>query len=157
MGTHYKGSKKEVSALNTYIKLTRAANSVSARIGTLLTRKKLTESQFNILDALLHLGPLSQKQLGDKLLKSGGNITMVVDNLEKQGLVKRVRGENDRRYFAIHLTKQGKNLIERFFPEYLSAVVKEISLLNEDEQAELQRMCKLIGLKTGSPLMVEYK
>jgi len=99
MGTHYKGSKKEVSALNTYIKLIRAASSVSARIGSLLTRKKLTESQFNILDALLHLGPLSQKQLGDKLLKSGGNITMVVDNLEKQNLVKRVRGEKDRRYF----------------------------------------------------------
>ena len=148
MGTHYKGTKKEVNALNTYIKLVRAADSVSARIGSLLSRKKLTESQFSILDALLHLGPLNQKQLGDKLLKSGGNITMVVDNLEKQGLVKRVRGENDRRYFSIHLTKQGKNLIEKFFPDYLAAIVKEMSLLNEDEQSEFQRMCKLIGLKT---------
>ena len=147
MGTHYKGSKKEVNALNTYIKLVRAADSISGRIGSLLGRKKLTESQFNILDALLHLGPLNQKQLGDKLFKSGGNITMVVDNLEKQSLVKRVRGEDDRRYFAIHLTKQGKNMIEKFFPDYLSAIVKEMSPLNENEQSELQRMCKLIGLK----------
>ena len=147
MGTHYKGTRKEVSALNTYIKLVRAADSISGRIGSLLSRKKLTESQFNILDALLHIGPLNQKQLGDKLLKSGGNITMVVDNLEKQGLVKRVRGEDDRRYFTIHLTKQGKNLIEKFFPDYLSAIVKEMSLLKEDEQSEFQRMCKLIGMK----------
>jgi MarR family 2-MHQ and catechol resistance regulon transcriptional repressor len=150
MGTHYKGSKKEVNALNTYIKLVRAADSISGRIGSLLSRKKLTESQFNILDALLHLGPLNQKQLGDKLLKSGGNITMVVDNLEKQSLVKRVRGEDDRRYFAIHLTKHGKNLIEKFFPDYVSAIVKEMSPLNESEQSELQRMCKLIGLKKES-------
>jgi MarR family 2-MHQ and catechol resistance regulon transcriptional repressor len=147
MGTHYKGNKKEVNSLNAFLKLIRAAGSVSTRINSILEDSKLTESQFNILDALHHLGPLSQKQLGDKLFRSGGNITMVVDNLEKQELVKRVRGEKDRRYFAIHLTKNGKALIERIFPRYLSAVVNEMDVLAENELLELERLCKKLGLK----------
>ena len=86
MGTRYKGSKKEVRALNTYIKLIRAANSLSSRINIHLSKTGLTESQYNVLDALYHLGPLTQKDIGRKLFKSGGNITMVIDNLEKRKL-----------------------------------------------------------------------
>jgi MarR family 2-MHQ and catechol resistance regulon transcriptional repressor len=99
-----------------------------------------------MLDTLFHLGPLSQSELGKKLLKSGGNITMIVDNLEKRKLVKRERSKNDRRFFTIHLTKRGNNLIEKLFPEILSALINEIYILNEDEQIEFQRVCKLLGL-----------
>ena len=147
MGTHYKGNKKETTALNTYIKLIRAAESLNVRVKVSLSDVGLTESQFNILDALLHLGSLSQKDLGNKLLKSGGNITMVVDNLEKRGLVKRERGKEDRRYFTVHLTKQGKQLIEKIFPFQIEAIVNELSVLNESEQAELQRLCKTVGTR----------
>jgi MarR family 2-MHQ and catechol resistance regulon transcriptional repressor len=147
MGTHYKGNKKEINALNAFIKLIRSAGSVSTRVLSVLEDSKLTESQFNILDALYHLGPLSQKELGDKLFRSGGNITMVVDNLEKQDFVKRVRGEKDRRYFAVHLTKNGRALIERIFPKYLAAVVNEMEVLSEAELQDLERLCKKVGLK----------
>jgi MarR family 2-MHQ and catechol resistance regulon transcriptional repressor len=63
MGSHYKGSKKEIRALDTYIKLVRAADTLSAGINMNLLSAGLTESQFNVLDALYHLGPLTQKQL----------------------------------------------------------------------------------------------
>jgi MarR family 2-MHQ and catechol resistance regulon transcriptional repressor len=146
MGTHYKGTTKEINSLNVYIKLLRASDSIRSRINKLITGKGLTESQFNMLDTLFHLGPLSQSELGKKLLKSGGNITMIVDNLEKRKLVKRERSKNDRRFFTIHLTKRGNNLIEKLFPEILSALINEIYILNEDEQIEFQRVCKLLGL-----------
>lgn len=145
MGTHYKGTKKEVNSLNVYIKLLRATDSIRNRINVLIVEKGLTESQFNMLDTLFHLGSLSQSELGKKLFKSGGNITMVVDNLEKRKLVKRERSKNDRRFFTIHLTKPGSNLIEKLFPKILSALVDEINILTENEQIELQRMCKLLG------------
>lgn len=150
MGTHYTGRKHEVTALNTYIKLIRAAESISARLNNKLIKEGLTESQFSVLESLLHLGPLCQKELGSKLLKSGGNITMVVDNLEKQGFVIRERDTNDRRYFKVNLTKQGKVLIEKLFPKHLGFIVEEIGILSEREQAELQRMCKSLGLKIPS-------
>jgi MarR family 2-MHQ and catechol resistance regulon transcriptional repressor len=146
MGTYYKGTTREVNSLNVYIKLLRAADSIRSRINKLIIEKGLTESQFNMLDALFHLGPLSQRELGKKLFKSGGNITMIVDNLEKRNFVKRGRNKNDRRSFTIHLTKQGNNLIEKSFPEILSALVDEIYILNVDEQFEFQRICKLLGL-----------
>ena len=147
MGTHYKGSKKEINSLNVYIKLIRAVESLNSILNASLSKEGLTESQFGVLEALFHLGSMSQKNLGSKLLKSGGNITMVIDNLEKRGLVLRRRGVVDRRYYNIQLTDKGKKLIEAVFPKQLKLITDEIGILNENEQQELQRMCKLLGLK----------
>ena len=146
MGTHYKGTKKETGALNVYIKLIRAAESLRSRVISSLSKSGLTESQFGVLDALYYLGPLNQRELGIKIMKSGGNITMVVDNLEKQGLVRRERGVRDRRLFTVHLTKQGTDLIEKIFPDILKSIINKTAVLTEEEQAELQRMCRMIGL-----------
>ena len=85
--------------------------------------------------------------MGKKLLKSGGNITLVIDNLEKQDLVKRERGKEDRRLFYIYLTEKGKNLFEKIFPEYLNSILGAINILTDSEQIEFQRLCKKIGLK----------
>jgi MarR family 2-MHQ and catechol resistance regulon transcriptional repressor len=146
MGTRYKGTKKEKNALNTYIKLIRSSESVRSRINEFAVKKGLTESQFSALDALYYLGPLNQKELGNKLFRTGGNITLIIDNLEKQKLVRRERGK-DRRSFMLHLTKQGKNLFERLFPEQLRLIKEEMNLLSDDEQVQMQKFCKILGLK----------
>ncbi|HSG30454.1 MAG TPA: MarR family transcriptional regulator, partial [Thermodesulfobacteriota bacterium] len=83
MATKYKGTRREVGSLNAFINLLRAAGSIEGRLSKNLGGSDLTTSQFGVLEALFHLGPLNQKQLGEKILKSGGNITKVVDNLEK--------------------------------------------------------------------------
>jgi MarR family transcriptional regulator, 2-MHQ and catechol-resistance regulon repressor len=83
MGTHYKGSLKEINTLNSYIKLLRAFGSISSMIYTKLAKEGLTESQFHLLNALYHLGPMNQNELGKKIFRSQGNITMVVNNLDK--------------------------------------------------------------------------
>jgi len=147
MGTKYKGTKKEVNLLNSFIKLTRAADSVRNRIMSSLNSINITESQFFVLDSLYHSGPLTQKEIGEKVFRSGGNITLVIDNLEKQGYVTRVRGKEDRRFFTVHLTRAGKNLMHKLFPEFLSALKKEMNVLNDAEHKELQRLTKKIGLK----------
>ena len=102
MGTHYQGTKAEKIALCAHINLIRAAESVMSRIEHIFSQCGLTESQFGVLEVLLHLGPLCQRELGQKILKSSGNITMVVDNLEKQGLVLRQRDNRDRRRLDSH-------------------------------------------------------
>ena len=147
MGTNFKGTEKEIKALDVYIKLIRASESLSSRINSKLDKKGLTISQFAVLDVLYNLGPLSQKDLGKKILRSGGNITMVIDNLEKQSFVERERSQEDRRFFIIHLTKKGKKFFAKIFPIFLDSVLKEFSVLTNKEQIEFQRMCKLIGLK----------
>lgn len=155
MGTHYKGTEKEMLILNSYIKLIRAAETVTSRINSYIYKKGLTDSQFGILDALYHIGPLCQRELGKKILKSGGNITHVIDNLEKQGYVKRERGQ-DRRYFSVHITRQGRTLMEKIFPAHLAHVVNEFSVLTDKEQIELQRLCKLIGVGSNESFNVQF-
>ncbi|RKY96128.1 MAG: MarR family transcriptional regulator [Ignavibacteriae bacterium] len=147
MGTHYNGSKKEMRALDSYIKLMRAADTISSAVNLSLSKFGLTESQFNVLDALYHLGPLSQKELGFKLLKSGGNITMVIDNLEKNSYVERIRGAEDRRIFFVHLTKKGKKRLENILPVQVKFIANEMHRLSKTEQTELQRLCKRIGIR----------
>ena len=149
MGTKYKGTKKEVNTLNSFIKLTRAADSVRSRISSIINTSEVTESQFYVLDSLYHSGPLTQKNIGEKVFRSGGNITLVIDNLEKQGYVKRVRGKEDRRYFTIHLTKAGKNLMDKIFPDFLSAIKEEMNVLGDSEHKQLQELCKKVGLKNS--------
>ena len=147
MGTHYKGTQTEIRALNAFIKLMRASESVASRIGKLIASHGLTMSQFGILEALLHLGPLHQRELGKKILKSSGNVTMVVDNLERRGLVKRQRDTFDRRYVAVLLTAEGYRLINEIFPCHVAAIAGEMGVLTDAEQEELGRLCRKLGLQ----------
>ena len=91
MPTHFAGEPDEILALDTLIKLTRATNTLLARIAHHNTHPDLTVSQFGTLEALYHLGTISQTDICGKLLKSGGNTTLVIDNLEKRDLVRRRR------------------------------------------------------------------
>jgi MarR family transcriptional regulator, 2-MHQ and catechol-resistance regulon repressor len=141
-------------ALNSYTKLMRAAESVTGRVGRTMSAAGLTISQFGVLEALHHKGPLCQRDIAAKILKSTGNITLVIDNLEKQGLVKRERISDDRRYLTIRLTGKGESLIGTVFSDVEAAIVAEMSVLTEDEQNILGRLCKKLGLQereNGSP------
>ncbi len=145
--SRYQGTKEDERALGAYVKLTRAAESVTARVQTHLHAVGLSLSQFGVLEALLHLGPLSQVALTKKLLKTGGNITMVVDNLEKRGMVRRERNREDRRYYAVHLTGEGRRLISDVFPSHAARIVDEMRVLSPSEQEELARLCRKLGLQ----------
>jgi MarR family transcriptional regulator, 2-MHQ and catechol-resistance regulon repressor len=148
MGTHFKGTEREVRALDAYIKLLRATESVVARLSHQLRDENgLTVSQFGALEALLHLGPMSQRDLGTKLLKSSGNITMVVDNLEKRDLVERRREGNDRRVVTVYLTPKGRQLIVEVFPHHATLISDELGILTPAEQDTLGRLCRKLGLK----------
>lgn len=146
MATNFKGKTKEVNALNTYLKLIRASDSIRSKMNTYLIEQGLTENQFNVLDVLYNLGPTNQKIIGRKLLRSGGNITLVIDNLEKLGLVKRIRGKEDRREFLVELEEEGKKNYKKIFPEFLELLVNQTKVLTVDEHKEFQRLCRKIGL-----------
>ena len=139
--------KPTYRALNTYTKLMRAAESVTVRVHRVLAAPKLTVSQFGVLEALYHKGPLCQRDLAAKILKSTGNITLVIDNLEKNGLVRRVRDNEDRRFLTVHLTETGSTLITKVFGDVEAAIVCEMSLLPENEQELLGTLCKKLGLR----------
>ena len=146
MPTHYRGKTDEVLALNTFIKLARSLNAVQAQIIPPLQKDYgITESQFAVLEALHHLGPLSQGQLCQKILRSGSNVTTVVDNLERDRLVTRARDEADRRVQIVQLTGRGRALVTTVLPVHVSRITELMSTLTKDEQRELGRICRKLG------------
>lgn len=146
MGTHYTGTDEEILALDSYIKLSRAYDTVTTRINSHLLAYDLTISQFGVLEALYHLGPLQPTQLAQKILKTGGNLTLVITNLVKRELVTRQRRENDRRCIDIQLTAQGQTLIESILPDHVVGVVQTMNVLTPTEQEQLAHLCRKLGL-----------
>jgi len=146
MATHYPGAQSEVLALDAFIKLTRAAEAVNTTVNLHLKAYDLTTSQFGVLDALYHLGAMHTGQLGEKILKSSGNMTLVVDNLEKRGLVSRQRKPDDRRCIEIHLTTSGRELIEQIMPRHVRRVVIALNVLSPLEQRQLADLSRKLGL-----------
>ncbi len=148
MATSYDGTDREERALNLLIHFRRAAQSLRERCGT-YREAGLTASQFGTLDAVYHLGPMHQKEIGRKILKTEANMTTVIDNLEERDLVERTRDPDDRRCFNISLTNQGTELFESIFSDHVDRVVDVFDVLTPDEQKTLSRLCKKLG--TTSP------
>jgi len=151
MPTHYQGSPQEITALNAFIKLTRAVESLSSRLAQRKTQGDLSVSQFGVLETIYHLGPMCQSEIAGKLLKSGGNITLVIDNLEKRGLVRRSRHPEDRRMTVVTLTKSGRELIQELLPGHVAAIVEEMSVLTPAEQRQLGDLCRRLGKQISLP------
>ena len=145
MPTHHQGPPEEVRALDAFIKLVRASSALLSCTSRPLATDGLTAGQFGVLESLFHLGPLHQCELARKHLQSGGNITMIVDNLERAGLVRRERPAQDRRYVNVHLTEAGHERITEILPRHVANITRRMNALTAGEQEELGRLCRKLG------------
>ena len=146
MATHHTGADRERRALHMFIALTRASDWYHRGA---LTRAPLPESltmtQFGVLEALYHLGPMCQAEVGRKLLKTKGNVSVVIDRLAQRGLVERRPQEDDRRYMVVELTEAGREVIAEYFPKIAAGFAESASVLTADEQKTLTRLCTKLG------------
>lgn len=116
-----------------------------APLGRALEPSGVTLTQFGVLEALLHLGPMCQRELGRKLLTSNGNVTTVVTNLEKHGLVRRDRQAEDKRYVTVQLTPAGRDTVTRLFPEHLARLSELMRALSPTELEQLAALTRKLG------------
>jgi MarR family transcriptional regulator, 2-MHQ and catechol-resistance regulon repressor len=151
----HRGSDEERRALDAYVKLSRALATVDARIHRPLSRDGLTASRFGVLEALYHLGPLNQRELGRKILKSSGNVTVVVDHLERAGQVARGRDPHDRRSVVVSLTDAGRSLIASAYPAHVQRIVEAFAILDPDEVDRLAALAKRLGTRLPRALEEE--
>jgi MarR family transcriptional regulator, 2-MHQ and catechol-resistance regulon repressor len=145
MSKKFKGTPREKRALNSYIKLARASNTAIgyARMG--LEKAGLTPSQFAVLEALYHVGPLYLGDLARRILTSSGNLTLVFDNLEKRGLARRNHQGSDKRFVRATITPAGRRLIARIFPDHAMRIVEVMGRLTPAEQEQLGQLCRKLG------------
>jgi MarR family 2-MHQ and catechol resistance regulon transcriptional repressor len=144
--TTKKYGKKADLALSMWVKLARAFATFSKKSSENIRTFGLTEAQFGALECLGHLGAMTIGELCKKQLVSGGNMTVVVDNLEKVGLVERTKSKQDRRTILVRLTTKGKKLFDEIFAGHAHHIATLASVLAEDEQRELGRLLRKLGL-----------
>lgn len=102
----------------------------------------LTVSQFGVLEALYHLGPMKIGDIIERVLSTSGNMTVVIKNLETDGWIRRISDPEDRRTSLIQLTERGEGLIERIFPEHLKDLDSKLDNLSAMEKGQLVQLFK---------------
>jgi MarR family transcriptional regulator, 2-MHQ and catechol-resistance regulon repressor len=147
--TRHYGHKADL-ALATWVKLARAFSVFNHRTIEHIRTFGLTQAQFGVVEVLGHLGPKTLGELCRKQLVSGGNMTVVVDNLERLELVERKRNADDRRSILVQLTPGGRALFAKSFPDHARYVADLASVLSEAEQLQLGRLLKKLGTALAS-------
>ena len=131
---------KKKSVLDLWLKLTHAFDMVRKGHTKHISKYNLTVPQFGVLEVLNDNGAMPLKKISEILLVTGANITCVVDNLEKEDLVRRVHSKEDRRIINAELTDKGKEKVEAILPSYTKNISSLVSKLSENEQKELVRL-----------------
>lgn len=141
-----KRSAASQRALKLFVVLQRASNSVRGRIQQKADLQGLTETEFGILEALYHKGPLLLGDVQRKILLSSGGVTYTIDRLAEKGLVNRQECPTDRRARYAVLTQKGRDLIEQIFPEHAQLIEQVMSGLSAKEQEEVTQLLRKLGL-----------
>jgi MarR family transcriptional regulator, 2-MHQ and catechol-resistance regulon repressor len=136
------------SGVHVFLVLWKAARAVEAYAEKSVTELEMCGSDFAVLEALLHKGPLAVNEIGKKVLLTSGSITVAVDRLEDRGLVERRAHGTDRRAKIVHLTRAGRKMITRAYAEHAADLERLVAAsLTTKERATLIQLLKQIGFK----------
>lgn len=144
-----KGTPSRDRALKLFVVLSRAMNAVRSHLEWHADRDELTMTEFGILEALLHKGPLLLGEVQTKLLLSSGGVTYTIDRLAEKGLVERQECKTDRRAKYAVLTPNGTELIKRMFKEQAQRIEAMMSVLSAREQEEATATLRKLGLSVA--------
>ena len=151
MSTRKEQSLKGGSGVHVFLVLWKAARAVETYAENSITELEMCGSDFAVLEALLHKGPLPINEIGKKVLLTSGSITVAVDRLESKGLVERRASGTDRRARIVHLTKAGRELITRVYADHASDMERlAAASLNRAERETLIRLLKKIGYEAAA-------
>ena len=131
--------------LRVLIALSRTNKRVLKRSAAIFNAGGLTTAQFAVLDVLYHKGSLSINQITQSVLSTGGNMTVVINNMEKLKLISRCIDPEDKRSNLISITDEGRRRFEVIFPNHLKDLEKFFSPLTDEEKNSLLNLLKKIG------------
>ena len=150
MNTDRIESLKGGSGVHVFLVLWKAARAVHAYAEQSVAQLEMCGSDFAVLEALLHKGPLTVNEIGKKVLLTSGSITVAIDRLENKGLVERRAHGTDRRAKVVHLTKEGKRLITRAYGDHAADMERlAAASLTRKERETLIRLLKQIGYEAA--------
>lgn len=140
---HMKPSQEP--CVQAYVRLVRSAEALHADVSRGLAVDGLTASQFSAMKVLRIHGKLAQRDIAQYILKSGGNITVLVDNLEREGFVTRERDTTDRRVVYVSLTSEGEAMFDRLYPGHIERICEAMSGLTDAESSQLTMLLQKVS------------
>jgi Transcriptional regulators len=135
----------DTRGVHVWLVLMKAFQAVMPHAAESIERTDLGDSDFRVLEVLLHKGPLPVNTLGPKVWLTPGSISVAVDRLVKKGLVSRKDHPHDRRVRRVELTTKGRGLITRGFKEHAAAMENVAGVLSKNERLTLLRLLKKLG------------
>jgi MarR family 2-MHQ and catechol resistance regulon transcriptional repressor len=137
--------KTSSEAIHVWLVLNKAFQAITRYAAAGIQHAGLGDSDFRVLEVLLHKGPLPVNTIGPKVNLTPGSISVAVDRLYGKGLVSRVESAEDRRIRIVALTPSGKKLIVPVFRKHAAAMGKVFSELSSDELQQLESIFKKVG------------
>jgi MarR family 2-MHQ and catechol resistance regulon transcriptional repressor len=145
MRTNEKNAMKAEDGVHLWLLLWKATKALEVHARRSVDATGLCLSDFGILEALLHKGPLPVSALGKKILISSGSVTAAIDRLERGGFVKRMDAAVDRRSYIVHLTGDGTKLIRKLFAAHARDMEQAFSCLDGAEKDALANLLRKLG------------
>jgi MarR family 2-MHQ and catechol resistance regulon transcriptional repressor len=138
--------KTDTSGIHLWLVLWKAFRSLEAHAHRHIAELELCLSDFGVLEALLHKGSLTVKELGAKVMLTSGSMTAALDRLGRRGLVERKEDEVDRRVRVVRLTDAGTELIREAFEEHKQAMEDAVADVEEADREALILSLRRLGL-----------
>src|SRR5438552_13767205 len=142
--------RQDLSGVHLWLVFMKAFQALARHAAESIQRTNLCDSDFRVLEALLHKGPLPVNTIGPKVWLTPGSISLAVDRLAKAALVKR-KNTDDRRVRLVELTAKGRALITKTFREHASAMEEAAGVLSKEERRMLLRLLKTLGKGDRQP------
>ena len=139
-------SKIQVNAPRLWMVLSRCHRVLSQIAERSIEEAGLCLTDFAALEALLHKGPLTITEIQGKVLLASGSMTAAVDRLEKKGLLERGPAPSDRRAKVLHLTQEGRRVVEKAFRRHAVELESAMAVLDPIEKTQLYALIKKLGL-----------
>ena len=141
-----------VSGIHVWLILMKAFHSMAGCAARDLRGTGLGESDFRVLEVLLHKGPLPVNTIGPKVFLTAGSISTAVERLYARGLVSRIDSKADRRVRMVDLTPKGRRLINRIFASHAKNMEEVAGVLTDAERAQLVEILKRLGKHAAARL-----
>ena len=132
-------NKLDLKTMIVFRKAERTIRSIEQRV---IKENKLTPTQFSVLETLYSKGKMRIQDLIDHMLATSGNMTVVIKNMVRDGLISRTSDPNDRRSYLIELSQKGQELIEEIFPQHILCVKDALAILSDEDKETLISILK---------------
>jgi MarR family 2-MHQ and catechol resistance regulon transcriptional repressor len=136
---------KTPEAAHTLLVMLKALRAIHHFALPAILKAGLGESDFRVLEVLLHKGPMPVNVIGPKVDLNPGSVSVAVDRLYKKGLVSRVESDNDRRVRTVSLTEKGRRVFLPIFREHAALIKLAFQDVSPQEQRRMEEVLKKIG------------